>query len=166
MASASARVACSSIPAAIPSRTVHTWQKRVSSCRPLARPRAWPFTTAITPIAGLRRLLQVEPQVVEGGEPVLDVAPYLLVAAVGAPGGRARLERPPLEVGVHASQHPVDVTAVECLDDLVHQLDARLHERDKYRAAAGEPGRSQELCDACRRHRGAVGLDRPVVDLA
>jgi hypothetical protein len=36
---------------------------------------------------------------------------------------------------VHARQHPIDVTPVQGLDDLAHQLHGRLHEHRKYRAA-------------------------------
>ncbi len=94
----------------------------------------------------------VEAEAFEGGVPVLDVVPYLVVAAADACHRLAsigfhsksgcmrasiastRLDRLPLEVGMHARQHRVDVTSVQCLDDLAHQPDARLHKRAKYRA--------------------------------
>jgi hypothetical protein len=96
-------------------------------------------------IADCARLHELQPQVVEGAEPVLHVAPHMLVAAIVA-RYRAVLERPPLEVGVHAREHRFDVTPVQGVDDLAHELHAaRLHLWAKYGPA--------RACTKMERHR-------------
>ena len=105
-----------------------TWQKPVSSGTPLLpRPRPEPRTGASTWSPISTRSTSSTPSPSQGAEPVLHVVAHLVVAAV-----RARRDSPrevALEVGIHAREHPIDVTPVQRVDDRTHQLDTGLHER-------------------------------------
>jgi small subunit ribosomal protein S15 len=122
---ARSRVAYSIMAVALPSRTAQTWQKRVSSDTPLARPRPWACTGAITWSA----TSVASPRSSRSASKVLSQS------------STARLKRRPLDVGVHPRQHRVEVASVEGLEDVAHELGAGLHSHHKYR-----PGGARNAC--------------------